>query len=578
MNKIYKGVLILVITASCAILHGCKKNYLDKAPTNILTEDVLFSDRAAFNTHMAYLYAQLPFSNFFVDMGTYLSYKTDELVNCTQDQNPSVDPNNDWWVQGYKLIRDLNTLIEKLPTSTVFPGQQEMTQVLGEIKFMRAISYYNLAARYGGVPIITKVAQLPKSGNVSELYAPRDSESDVFKFIEAEMTEAIGMMSTASSFTEYRFNKWSGLAFKSRTMLYAASVAKYGEMQLNGTVGIPKSEAEHFWTSARDAAKEVIESGTYAAYNENSDKVLNYHNLFFDKSGTNRERVFVISYVWPLKGHNFDRNAAPFSHRGGVGYGGRFCPIFDMVESYEYVNDRNGALKLNNGGTPIEYADPADLFKDKDPRMFASVLFPGSPWKGTTLKIYAKIIEGGVEKDGHGADGITQPEATSTGFYLSKWQDPAPPRPIDNNSSDADRICIRYAEVMLNYAEAELELNNEPEARKYVNMIRRRAGIEELSSAISMDDYRQERKIELAFEENRYWDLKRWRVYDKVLNNKDTYALWPVYNKDKEVYTFEKHMLPPGKFTRNFTANLYYNRVPDAVIQTNPLVVQNPGY
>lgn len=577
MEIAIKHIRVLGLALFLLAAAGCEKGYLDKTPANMLTEEELFSNKAAFETHMAFLYSQLPINHFFVDMFTSLSFKTDEMVTCTQDQSASLDPGNDWWVQGYKLIRDLNNMIEKMPAATAFSDENEKTAVTGELRFMRAFAYYNLAWRYGGVPIVTDVLDLPASGDPSELDRPRNSEAEVFQFIEQQLDSSIEMMSHAPSVTPYRFNQWSALAYKSRMMLYAASLAKYGQMQLGGLLGIPADQADHYWTAARDAAKKVMESGQYALYEENGDLVQNYHDLFFDESGANRERIFVVAYIWPLKGHNFDRNAAPFSHRGGVGYGGRFCPTFDMVEDYEYVNSRDGALHLTQNGSPVNYANPADLFKGKDPRFFASVLYPGAPWAGTTLQIYARLVEGGQEKDGHGADGIAQPEATSTGFYLSKWQDPNPPRPIDNNSSDVDRICMRYAEVLLNYAEASLELHDNGEALKYVNQVRARAGLGALGS-ITRDDYRHERKIELAYEENRYWDLKRWRIYDDVLSNQPSYALWPVFNKDNGTYRFEKYRLPDGKYTRNFTPTMYYNKVPTDVIESNPLVVQNPGY
>lgn len=577
MEIAIKHIRVLGLALFLLAAAGCEKGYLDKTPANMLTEEELFSNKAAFETHMAFLYSQLPINHFFVDMFTSLSFKTDEMVTCTQDQSASLDPGNDWWVQGYKLIRDLNNMIEKMPAATAFSDENEKTAVTGELRFMRAFAYYNLAWRYGGVPIVTDVLDLPASGDPSELDRPRNSEAEVFQFIEQQLDSSIEMMSHAPSVTPYRFNQWSALAYKSRMMLYAASLAKYGQMQLGGLLGIPADQADHYWTAARDAAKKVMESGHYALYEENGDLVQNYHDLFFDESGANRERIFVVAYIWPLKGHNFDRNAAPFSHRGGVGYGGRFCPTFDMVEDYEYVNSRDGALHLTQNGSPVNYANPADLFKGKDPRFFASVLYPGAPWAGTTLQIYARLVEGGQEKDGHGADGIAQPEATSTGFYLSKWQDPNPPRPIDNNSSDVDRICMRYAEVLLNYAEASLELHDNGEALKYVNQVRARAGLGALGS-ITRDDYRHERKIELAYEENRYWDLKRWRIYDDVLSNQPSYALWPVFNKDNGTYRFEKYRLPDGKYTRNFTPTMYYNKVPTDVIESNPLVVQNPGY
>jgi starch-binding outer membrane protein, SusD/RagB family len=549
---------------------GCNEDLLDSQPNDLLTEQMILQDAEAFNTHMAYLYSQMPFDDF----TPWLSRSTDEMVNAAQDQNASLNVNLDWWNSGYSLIRALNNMIEKLPAAPVFNDQQKAA-VIGELRFMRAFAYFSLAQRYGGVPLITQVQSF--SGDVSQLRTPRNKEAEVYQFIEKEMTEAIATMTDATN--EFRLNKWSGLSLKSRAMLHAAAIATYGQVQLDGVVGIPASEASHYWEAARDAARQVIESGKYELYNQDADKVANYHQLFFDESAANKERIFVKAYVWPDRGHSFDRESAPFNHRSGEGYGGRYCPLYDMVESYEYVNDRNGALKLQDAtGKPIEYANPVDLFQGKDPRFFAAVLFPGSPWKGTTLQIYAQVIEGGVEKAGNGVDGITQPEATSTGFYLAKWADPNPPRPINGSSSEVDRISIRYAEVLLNYAEAQMELNNESEARKYVNMIRQRAGIQELTAPLTQQDYRQERKIELAFEGNRYWDLKRWRIYHQVLSNSDAYALWPIYNKDTQGYQFRKQKLPTDKFTRTFTPNLYYYLIGGSIINTNPLLVQNPGY
>jgi starch-binding outer membrane protein, SusD/RagB family len=567
-NYLSKALLVCLV----ALGLSCSKDFLDTTPNDLLTEKMILEDKEAFNTHLAYLYTQMPFDDF----TPWLSRSTDEMVNSAQDQSSSINVNLEWWQPGYTLIRALNNMIEKLPAAPVF-AEAEKAQVLGELKFMRAYTYFSLVQRYGGVPLISQVQSFPASGDPSELQAPRNKEAEVFGFIEKEMTDAIAVMATAP--TEYRLNKWSALAFKSRAMLYAAAIARYSEVQLDGLVGIPAAEANHYWESAREAAKQVIASGQYELYNKEADKVANYHKLFFDESAGNKERIFVKAYVWPDRGHSFDRESAPFNHRSGEGYGGRYCPLFDMVESYEYVNDRDGTLKLNRpDGTPISYANPTDLFAGKDPRFFASVLFPGSPWKGTTLKIYAKVIEGGVEKAGNGADGITQPEATSTGFYLSKWADPAPPRPINGSSSEVDRMSIRYAEVLLNCAEAELELNNEPEARKYVNLIRQRAGIQELTGALTQEDYRHERKIELAYEGNRYWDMKRWRIYHQEVFNSDAHALWPVYNKDTQAYLFRKQKLPTDKFTRTFTPNMYYAIISNGIRDTNPLLVQNPGY
>ena len=573
MKSIYKITSKVILACILSLVLGCNKELLDKVPNDLLTEKMIFEDKEAFSTHLAYLYSQMPFDEF----TPWLSRSTDEMVNASQDQNNSaVNVNLDWWQTGYRLIRALNNAIEKFPASPAFAAS-EKAQVLGELKFMRAYAYFSLAQRYGGVPIVSELKQFPASGDPSELRLARNKEGDVYKFIDKEMTDAISVMSATTN--DFRLNKWSAIALKSRAMLHAAAIAKYGEVQIGGVVGIPSSEADYYWKSARDAAKQLIASNQYELYNKNADKVLNYRNVFFDESAANKERIFVKAYIWPDRGHSFDRESAPFNHRSGEGYGGRYCPLYDMVESYEYVKNRDGSLNLNDlSGKPKYYDNPADLFKDKDPRFFASVLFPGSPWKGTTLQIYAKVIEGGVEKAGNGVDGITQPEATSTGFYLSKWADPAPPRPINGISSEVDRISIRYAEVLLNCAEAELELNNEPEAKKYVNMIRKRAGIQELNDKLTVEDYRHERKIELAFEGNRYWDMKRWRIYHQVVFNSDSFAIWPIYNKDTRSYMFRKQKLPTDKFTITFRTNFYYYIIGSSAISANPLLVENPGY
>jgi hypothetical protein len=582
MKKRFKYIGRLFIVGLVPLMLACEKDFLESEPVDLLTEEILLGDKTAFESHMANLYSQMGFER----IGIWLSYNTDEMVNCFSGQNtalldgPMTFTSNpevyNWWENGYKLIRDLNNVIEKFPASTAYSGE-EKSEVFAELRFMRAYAYFKLARGYGGVPIITEVLSLPESGDPTALYAPRDKESDVFKFIETEMTEAIEMMSDVP--TEYRLHKWSALAFKTRAMIHAASIATYGELQLDGVIGIPSSEAEHYWESARNTAKQVMDSGIYELYNYEEDKTANYHKLFFDESATNKERIFVTAYEWPVRAHEIDRNTAPFSHRSGEGYGSYFNPTLDMVESFEYTNDRDGSLKMTNeDGSPIVYENPADLFQNKDSRFFASVLFPGSPWKGTTLEVYGNIIEGGVLKDGHGADGIAQPEATSTGFLLSKWSDPSPPRPISGSSSDVDRISIRYAEVLMDYAEAELELGNEPEARKYVNMIRQRAGLAEFTSPITMEDYRQERKVEFAFEGNRYWDMKRWRIFHEVVFNSDTYGVWPVYNTDNNTYTFSKQKLPAEKFTRTYTPNMYYYKISTDIVEINTLLVQNPGY
>ncbi|NLA48568.1 MAG: RagB/SusD family nutrient uptake outer membrane protein, partial [Bacteroidales bacterium] len=484
---------------------------------------MVLSNKSAFEAHLAVIYTKMYFERFSV----YLDMNTTQLVNCVSGQNPVLDASStftnnpeefDIWARCYSVIRDLNVLIKLWPDATAFKDE-EKDHVLGELKFLRAYAYFKLVRGYGGVPIVEEPMELPASGDVTELHQPRAKESDVWKFVEREMSEAIALLRGGD---EFRINKWSALAFKSRAMMYAGSVARYSELQLNGILGLPASEAEDYFKSARDAAKQVIDEGPYELYNLHDDKAYNYHQMTFDETAANKERIFVTAYYWPLKTSPVDRNTAPYNHRSSEGYGSYVCVTLDMVDEYEYINNRDGSLKMKDeSGNPIIYDKAIDIFQDKDPRFFATVLSPGSAWKGTFLQVYGNKIVNGEEVPGQGPDGIGQPEATSTGFCMARWSDPNPPRPIAGGSSEVDKQCIRYAEVLLNYAEAQLELDNEPEARIYINLIRDRAGIQELST-VTMDDLRRERYVELAYEDNCYWDWKRWRIFHIEMYARDT--------------------------------------------------------
>ena len=558
---------------------GCN-NFLETKPVNMLSTEMILTNKVAFQAHLAVIYTNMYFERFSV----YLDMNTSQMVNCVSGQNPVLDDVStftdnptefDIWAKCYNVLRDINTLIKKWPDATAFQGV-EKDNVLGELKFLRAYTYFKLVRGYGGVPIVIEPMELPATGGVTELSQPRANETDVWKFIEKEMTDAINLMSVKAD--AFRINKWSGLAFKSRAMMYAGSVARYSQIQLNGVLGIPASEADHYFQSARDAAKQLIDTGPYRLYNLNADKAVNYHNLFFDKTSSNLERVFVTAYYWPLKVSPVDRNTAPYAHRSSEGYGSYVCATLDMVDQYEYVDNRDGALKMkDNLNNYIVYDKAIDIFKGKDPRFFATVLAPGSPWKGTILYVYGSKLLAGKEVTGQGSSGIGPPEATSTGFCMAKWSDPTPPRPIAGNSSEVDKQCIRYAEVLLNYAEAQSELVNEPEARKYINLVRDRAGLPALSS-VTMADVRRERYVELAFEDVCYWDWKRWRIFHQKMNATNTRGLWPIWDEVNNKYVFKEFLLATNLFQRTYLPHMYYYKIVGNVLNANLKLVQNPGY
>ena len=246
-------------------------------------------------------------------------------------------------------------------------------------------------------------------------------------------------------------------------------------------------------------------------------------------------------------------------------------------------------------GNPIRYNNPTDLFKDKDPRLLGSVLYPFCPWQGDRVEVRKGIIkpDGSIvmassltdkyensnttiaAKDGT----LTSTDVTKTGFYIKKFMNPN--KQVDYGKGDVNWMVFRFAEVLLNYAEACVELGDNTNALTAINAIRNRAGIAPRTS-INRDQVRHERKMELAFENHRWWDIRRWHIADQLLNAKQFKALNPylVWENGKDVsqmkYIFKVEDAP--KNTRTFLPKLYYERIPDDAISTNENIKQNPGY
>ncbi|WP_025815543.1 hypothetical protein [Hoylesella shahii] len=169
-------------------------------------------------------------------------------------------------------------------------------------------------------------------------------------------------------------------ALECRAMLYAATEAKYGNVQLDGLVGIPADKAEGYFKDAKAAAKKIIDSGKFALYSAKSDKAENFQYLFLDETSANTEQIFTKAFDASDKGNSFDYFNAPQSFK--LDYGCVTNPTADFVADFEYVDGSDGALKVKDGsGNPIKYNDPTDLFKDKDPRMLVLFSTPSAHGK-----------------------------------------------------------------------------------------------------------------------------------------------------------------------------------------------------
>ena len=612
--KVLKNIctgLILLSFMAC-------NDYLDKETFDIITPEQVWQDPTLIDGVMVNLYDGLRLNDFNYwnrDAWRLMNPSTmsDEAQGSFQ-KDPLFDNGNATYTYEdnlfelkfsdmYKQIRNCNNMLKQLEESTVLTDENKKL-LTAEGRFLRAMHYFELVKRYGGVPLITS-PQKYSADLLEELRVPRNKEVEIYDFIVNECNEiAIDLPVNREATAKYRANRGTVLALCSRAALYAGSIAKYGTVQLDGIVGIPSSEAKRFFQESYTASKAVLDLNVYSLYNKNSDKAKNFSDIFTKTTdGENGEYIFQKQFdVAGGKGHDWDKRNAPFSYRAG-GWGCGVAPTLEMVESYQYTDGSEGKLNIDNAdGTKRRFETPFELFENKDPRLFASVYLPGSPCKGSKVEWMRGVIVSDNERyvatsqpDGGNTvviNGITHSttgkdggadagDASKTGFYQKKFWDETL-LDVNMGKSETPWPVFRLGEIYLNLAEACLELGGKDiEALNAVNEIRTRAGIKTLSS-VSLENVRQERKVELAFEGHRFWDMKRWRIADKDvalggLNGFKGSALYPWYDIRDNKYVFEIGKNPP-KQTRFFLEKNYYTKINTDDMNSNPELVQNPGY
>lgn len=608
MNLMKKFIYIIFTSCLLFTLGSCS-DILDHKPKDILTDELVWQDPNAIKAYLGRMYDRMDVESgslTTLDEAGYSSTLTDEAVRSygwgrINDPIVSEEAFPCW---KYDAVREANIFLDRIATSSVI-SEKERVEYVAEARFIRAFYYFSMVKRYGGIPIVKDV-QEATAGNIPKLQVPRNTEKEVYDFIREELDaitkDETGLPTKWNAANRFRATRYAGLALKSRAMLYAASIAKYGQVSLNGLVGIPKTDMEFYYKESISASKGIMDSGDFYLYEEDADKEKNFQGMFLNKT-MHSEAIFKKAFEAPNKGHSFDFYNAPQSFR--VDYGCVTNPVMDLVEDFEYIDGTSGELKLQDAaGNDIKYDNPYDLFKNKDPRFLASVLVPFASWQNGILEIRKGIFANGqyitasnltdlypasVEgqpKPPHqitiiGKDGtLNVNDPTKTGFYIKKFMNPTD-RVLDGRS-DTHYLVFRYAEVLLNYAEACVEINqNAGDALTQINKIRQRAGIADLTS-LDIAKVRKERRVELAFEDHRWWDMRRWRIATDVLDNRKFYALFPYLvwedGKDpKEMkYIFKKEKAE--KESKTFLPKLYYVKIAANDITSNPKLEQNPGY
>jgi hypothetical protein len=627
MNK-YKWLICFA-----ALTFVSCKRVLDLQPTDKLQASAIFGDPQGVKIYMANLYFQLPIEDFAYfrqgfnqnggdpnNGGFAPAMVTDEAMH-TEFGDFVGDGDYHWWDQGFKLIRDVNLLIDVIPTLDI--TEAEKNALLGEGSFIKAYSYFALAKRYGGVPLM-KASQVYE-GNADALKVPRSTEKETWDYVFELCDIAIANLGTEKG---RRASKWTAYALKSRAALHAASVAKFGNLApMSGDavsqnlVGLNASVANEFYQLCLDASAALINSGQFSLFRPNpanpTEAAENYRVMFQDPNGAASEAIFIKGYTLPgnNQGHNYDIWFQPAQVANGWPHPGRMNPTLDLVDAYEnystpgvsspIVTTADGNVTDYNGysssKTYLRFDTPDEIFRDKDARLWGTAILPGTNWKNTPIIIQAGYVKpdgnavirtkdqisvNGQTYHTYGAEGTSQYSGfdtyggnnTRTGFSFRKFMNQSNPIVPGWNQSTTDFTEFRYAEVLLNYAEAVVESGSGDVtlAAKAINDIRKRAA-HTVEIPLTSANVQRERRIELAFENKRFWDLIRRREFHTAFNNRFMHSLLPL--RDLRALPDVKYIFVrvnvPNTNPRTFEPKSYYRFIPG--IGSNGLV-QNPQY
>jgi hypothetical protein len=596
--KIIMKRLKLLLTACIIAMSSC--NDLDVPPMNIITDRDVFTSESGVMSYMARLYRDLPLQ----DLDAAVSIQTYTGEALSRNATPPNVAGNTAGYWNYSHVRNINYFLQEMPNNAGNFNPGDVDTWLGEAYFMRAYTYFTMTQRYGGVPVVDKVINY-LGQDVEDLRAPRDREVDCYNFVLADLDRAIELLPPASP-QAGRVNRYAAYGMKARVALWAASIAKYGTVQLNGLVGVPAERARDFYQIAYDAAVKTAEGG-YTLYNDGSgDLAASYTKIFLDQAS--QENIFVRKYKYPEYGHSFDRVAVPWQLRGPDTYSSYACPTLDAIEMFDDIDGNPFILNSGTDDAPVLYADRLDIFAKAEPRLRGMICFPGDMLKGELIDVRKGIVEEGDAISDfrstasfpdtytgqnipgtmtiQGASGMGYNETTATGFYLRKWIDPNLAKSdVVGGKSVTPWIEMRYAEILLTRAEAAVELNAYGDASKMsdavtcIQAIRDRAGAFKkytTAAELTRDLVRRERRMELYYENKTFWDLKRWRIFDQEVFNREWKVLWPIFVWDEQKYYMKKSLQTLARVT--FQPTYYYLQIPTGEIATNPLLEQNPGY
>lgn len=608
MKKIY----IVAALAACLLSTTACSDFLDRDPDKILTNDQVFKDAVMIKSVLANYYGRVTWGQHVADWGAYTVIDEAAYCNGGPDHRSTFEDDR-WRVYDYTLVRDINQFLKGLCETTALTDAAK-APLEGEARFLRAWYYFNVCRGLGGMPIVgDEIFDYEAGMDVTTLQRPRATEAEMYDYIISECKAIYNMLPAEKQTNSARANKWAAKMLEARAAVYAASIANYNNKMVTpiqtsgGEVGIPADKAAGYYQIALAAAEDVIKNSPYTLQDRKPDnKGLNFYEAVCVKDN-NTEVIWARDYKYPGQTHGFTNNNAPKSHAEDID-NSYLGAVLNLVEEYEFVNTSTPGQKslvqtMENG--TYKFYDSADApFKDRDPRLWGTIIYPNAEFKSIPVVLQAgQLVKKGNDwaievgdldsKDANGnlITSLNGPKESNeqyinkTGFYVRKFLDETPSSGTRGRGSEMWMPRFRMSEAYMIAAEASYELNN-GKALEYINAVRERAGVKPLQQ-VTFDNIVHEYRVEFAFEDHRYWDLKRWRLADKVWNgnNNDAQArhrrLWPYRvvapgdpNNGKWIFVEDFLFMSPN--ARYFKMQNYYNFLNLDWINNNPKLVKNP--
>lgn len=522
-----KILIIISLISSCLFMISCKKSLLNTEPDNKYTESNFWNSEADANAGLTACYAALTDDGLYGGDATALwedgaspneyDYSNSMGFNVIAEGLQSASNStiiNNRWAHCYSGIGRCNTFLAKV--DQIDMSEATKTRMKGEARFLRALYYFLLENYYGDVPLV-----LDPPNVATQVDLPRTPREQIVQQVLSDLDSAAQVLPIKKygSADLGRVTKGAALSLKARVLLFEASPL------LNTGNDINK------WKEAADAAKAVMDIAAQAGYGLYPD----YRALFLPENENNKEVIFDVQFIYPFEGNSFDLIDKQYNTD---------APLLDLAEAYDMQN-----------GLPI--TDPASGYNadspyvNRDPRLYATIVYPGDTFMGQL---------------------VTPSRFAITGYGLKKYSvyDKGPASPdvsdLKAGQSYTNFILLRYADILLMYAEAQNEVSG-PDASVYsaINMVRERAGMPDVEPAYNQSELREiirhERRIEFAGEGLYYNDIRRWKTAETVMN--------------ATIYTYDHSTIETRKFDPNRD---YWWPVPQTELDLDPKLTQNKGY